>query len=110
MFTNTDTDTDHTMILLLNSMELCELYSSLNIEDKKEFLRCIKTEYYAIDDEFSKLIEHLFYLLEKSKDGSILERNIELLIESKIYPIENINTVLQSMLEYLKDVIEYLTC
>ena len=106
---NTNSDTDNTMMLLLHSMELCELYSTLDITNKKEFLRCIKMEYYAIDDEFSKLIDDLFYLLEQSKDGSILEKNIELLIESKIYPIENINTVLQSMLEYLKDVIDYLS-
>ncbi len=101
-------DTDTMMHLLLNSMELCELYNILNTEEKIEFIRYIKMEYEAIDDEFSSCIEKIFIYLEKSKDGSELERNLELLIHHDVYPIENINIVITSMIEYLKDTINYI--
>ena len=101
-------DQNTNMNLLLNSMELCELYSQLNISERKEFLRCIRMEYEGIDDEFSELIETIFTLLEQSKDGSELERKIEMLMDSGLYPNENINLVIKSMIEYLQDVIEYL--
>ena len=103
---DTNTKVDNDMELLLSSMELSELYWSMEIEERKEFLRCIKMEYEGMDDGFSKLIEHIFYFLEICSDGSQLERSIELLMD--IYSSENINLVLKSMLEYIKDVIDYL--
>jgi len=103
---DTNTKADNDMTLLLSSMELSELYWSMEIEERKEFLRCIKMEYEGMDDEFSKLIEQLFYLLEECSNGLQLEHNIELLID--VYPSEHINLVLKSMLEYVKDVIDYL--
>ncbi len=105
MFEN-NTKIDNDMELLLSSMELSELYWSMEIEQRKEFLRCIKMEYEGMDDGFSELIERIFHFLEKCNNGSQLERNIEILMD--IYPSEHINLVLKSMLDYLKDVIEYL--
>jgi hypothetical protein len=105
MFEN-NTKVDNDMELLLSSMELSELYWSMEIDERKEFLRCIKMEYEGMDDGFSELIERIFYFLEKCNNGSQLEYNIELLMN--IYPSENINLVLKSMLEYLKEVLDYL--
>jgi hypothetical protein len=101
-----NTSVDHEMQLLLSSMELSELYWSMKIEERNEFLRCIKMEYEGMDDTFSELIETIFYFLEKCSDGSQLELNIESIID--IYSSEHINLVIKSMLEYLKDVIDYL--
>ena len=105
MFEN-NTKVDNDMELLLSSMELSELYWSMELEERKEFLRCIKMEYEGMDDGFSELIERIFNYLEKCNNGLQLERNIELLMD--VYSSENINLVLKSMLEYLKDVLDYL--
>ena len=37
----------------------------MKIEERNEFLRCIKMEYEGMDDTFSELIETIFYFLEK---------------------------------------------
>jgi hypothetical protein len=105
MFEN-NTKVDNDMELLLSSMDLSELYWSMEIDERKEFLRCIKMEYEGMDDGFSELIERIFHFLEKCNNGLQLEHNIELLMN--IYPSENINLVLKSMLEYLKEVLDYL--
>jgi hypothetical protein len=93
--------------VLIQIMELCEKYSILSVEDQKEFIHYIKQEYVGIDDEFGELIDSIFNIFESVKNVKELEFKMEELIDH--FDSVNIEVVLKSMIEYIDDVLEYLS-
>ncbi len=91
---------------LVQIMELCEKYSKLNREEQFEFIHYVKQEFNAIDDEFSILIDHIFYIFDTIKSIKELENRLEELTEK--YDATNIEIVIKSMIDYIDDVMKYL--
>ncbi len=94
------------MEVLIICMELSELYYKLSIPDRTTFLEYTKHEFKNIDDEYSQLVNEIFYFLECCKTGSELENYLELL-GNKFDPNEII-MVVKSMIDYLNETLDYI--
>ena len=90
--------------LLVSCMELSEKYFSLKKDDQAIFVEYIKSEY-DINDDFTNLVNDLMWCFNW-KTQSDMENYIDKL--SQHYDEKNILMVVNSMIDYINDMIEYI--
>jgi hypothetical protein len=90
--------------LIVSCMTISEKFFSLKLEDQHIFIDYIMSEY-NIDDEFTNLVNAIINSFN-CKSQSSMEYYLDNLC--KFYDEKNILMVINSMLDYLNEMIEYI--